>query len=155
MQIDPLCPSPFVHSPLVADPRNRRPDRRVQSQRSAHRDASLALCAIQGVPQQVVDGRSAGDEGCERGDSAGGGGGVLLLHFIAAAGGFRWWDCGCDFWADGGGGGGGFVKVKGVGVLSALLCRIGIGDRWKGSPDAAAGAEGLVALAASLLRRVG
>lgn len=50
MQIHALRPTPLVHGPLIADPRHRRPDRRVQSQGTAHRDAGLAFCAVQGVP---------------------------------------------------------------------------------------------------------
>lgn len=62
VQIYPLRSSPLVHSPLITDLRHRHPDRRVQSQRSAHRHAGLALCAIEGFPQEVGDGRTAGDE---------------------------------------------------------------------------------------------
>lgn len=100
MQIDPLLPTPLVHGPLIADPRHRRPDRRVQPQRSAHRDAGLALCAIQRVPEQFEDGRTAGDEGCVGGDGGGGGGGgggPLLPFIIVAAGRFGGWDGGGIF----------------------------------------------------------
>lgn len=66
MQIYSLRPSPLVHSPLITDPRHRRPNRRIQSQRSTYSDARLAFRALQDVPQEAVDGRPAGDEGCKR-----------------------------------------------------------------------------------------
>lgn len=140
-----------MHGPLITDLGHRRPDRRIQSQRAAHGDARLARGAIQGVPQQLIDGRTTGDEGCEGGDG-GHGVALLLLCVIVAAGGVGCWDCGCD----GRDGGGFFVGVKGTGgVLPALFCGVGVIGRRKGNADAAAGAEGLVALASCFLCRFG
>ena len=151
MQIHPLRPTPLAYGPRVADLRHRRPDRRVQAQGTAHRDAGFALCAVEGGPEEVGDGRAAGDEGCDGGD-CGGGGGVLLLFVVVvgAAGGLWWFDCCCDGWDRGG-----FVVEAGRGVF-ALFCGTGVvGWLGEGVADAAAWAEGLVALASGLLRYVG
>lgn len=102
MHIHPLRPTPLVHGPVVADPRRRRLDRRVQPWWSAHRDAGLARRESQSVPDQVVDGGPAGvEEGGEgRGDAAGVGGllvAVVVVVVVVAAG--VWgWDFGCDCW---------------------------------------------------------